>query len=58
MSRAAPGHVLVLGPLPPPVHGAAVVTVGMIEWLRRAGIRVSIVDASVDSHGIATISGF
>ena len=37
MSRAARGHVQVLGPLPPPVHGAAVVTVGMIEWLRRPG---------------------
>lgn len=58
MSRTAPGRVLVLGPLPPPVHGAAVVTQGMIEWLRRNGVRVSVVDSSVDSHGIATISGF
>lgn len=57
MTRAARGRVLVLGPLPPPVHGAAVVTEGMIEWLRRAGVRVDVVDASVDSHGIATISG-
>lgn len=58
MSQTPPGRVLVLGPYPPPVHGAAVVTQGMTEWLRRAGVRVRVVDSSVDSHGIATISGF
>lgn len=58
MSRDPAGRILVLGPLPPPVHGAAVVTEGMIGWLRRAGVTVQVVDSSVDSHGIATISGF
>ena len=50
------GRVLVLGPLPPPVHGAAVVTKGMLDWLRENGGSVSVVDASVSSHGIGSIA--
>lgn len=50
------GRVLALGPLPPPVHGAAVVTLKMLEWLRANGASVSVVDASVNSHGIGSIA--
>ncbi|MBA2390563.1 MAG: glycosyltransferase family 4 protein [Geodermatophilaceae bacterium] len=50
------GRVLVLGPLPPPVHGAAVVTQGMLEWLRECGASVRVVDSSADSHGIDSIT--
>lgn len=47
---------MVLGPLPPPVHGAAVVTKRMLDWLRENGAAVSVVDASAGSHGIGSIS--
>lgn len=50
------GRVLLLGPLPPPVHGAAVVTQTMLRWLRDRGTEVTVVDASVDSHGIASFT--
>ena len=51
------GHVLVLGPLPPPVHGAAVVTAKMVDWMRLRGATVEVVDASADSHGIVSVTG-
>ena len=50
------GRVLVLGPLPPPVHGAAVVTQGMLNWLRENGATVTVLDSSANSHGIGSIA--
>ncbi|MFN2560829.1 MAG: glycosyltransferase family 4 protein [Jatrophihabitans sp.] len=38
--------VVVVGPLPPPIHGAARVTAHMVEQLRQAGAQVVAVDTS------------
>jgi hypothetical protein len=38
--------VVVVGPLPPPIHGAARVTAHMVEQLQTAGARVVVVDTS------------
>jgi glycosyltransferase involved in cell wall biosynthesis len=39
-----PVRVLVIGPTPPPIHGAAVVTSGIIDLLKGRGFHVVVVD--------------
>lgn len=40
------GNVLVLGPAPPPYHGASVVQTAVVKWLRLQGQQIVVVDTS------------
>lgn len=40
------GGILVIGPVPPPYHGASVVQAAVVEWLRLQGEQTMVVDTS------------